>query len=276
MDTSSRGSYRGPVQAVIFDWAGTTVDFGSLAPASVFIEVFRRRGIDISMDQAREPMGLAKRLHIKLITEMPAVAAKWRETVGRSVTDADIDALYAEFIPLQLECLTRHADLIPGTLETVAALREEGIKIGSTTGYNREMLEVLLHEGKARGFEPDSSVCASDVPAGRPHPWMAIRAACEMQIYPFQSIVKVGDTVPDIGEGLNAGMWTVGTAETGNEVGLSLRDLESLEPSVRSRMLTRAREKLAGAGAHYVIDGVRDLLPVMEAINARLASGERP
>ncbi|NUN95814.1 MAG: phosphonoacetaldehyde hydrolase [Candidatus Omnitrophica bacterium] len=276
MGTSARAGYRGPVQAVIFDWAGTTVDFGSLAPAVVFIEVFRRRGVDITMQQAREPMGLAKRLHIKMITEMPSVASRWREVVGHPVTEEDIDSLYAEFIPLQLDCLSRYADLIPGTLETVDALRKQNIKIGSTTGYNREMLEILLREGKARGFEPDSSVCASDVPAGRPHPWMAVRAAAEMQVYPFHSIVKVGDTVPDIGEGLNAGTWTVGTAETGNEVGLSLADLEALDPNLRARMRARARERLSEAGAHYVIDGVSELPPILEDINARLAKGDRP
>ena len=38
-----RRAYAGPVRAVVFDWAGTTVDYGSRAPVAAFAEVFRRR-----------------------------------------------------------------------------------------------------------------------------------------------------------------------------------------------------------------------------------------
>ena len=269
-------SYRGPVKLVILDWAGTTMDYGCYAPAVVFIEVYKRRGVGISMEQARRPMGLHKRDHIQAISRMEEVAALWQEVHGRPVTEADVDEMFADFQPLQLQCLADYADLIPGTLETVAALREQGILIGSSTGYFTEAMELLREEAARRGYVPDSSVCATQVPAGRPQPWMVMQNMMNTGVYPPEAVVKVGDTKPDIGEGLNAGVWTIGLAKTGNEVGLNLAEIEALDPEVLARKLAQAREGLARSGAHYVVDGIADILPVIEDINARLARGERP
>jgi phosphonoacetaldehyde hydrolase len=274
--SGSRYRYKGPLKAVTLDWAGTTVDYGCFAPTSVFIEVFRRRGIEISMEQARGPMGAHKRDHIAAIAGMEEVAKRWREQLGRPCNDEDIDAMYREFIPLQLECLADHADLIPGAIEAVAEFRRRGLKIGSTTGYNAEMMAALIPEARRRGYEPDSSVSVSDVPAGRPYPWMCFQTAINLQVYPMEAHVKVGDTVPDIEEGLNAGMWTVGVAKTGNEMGLTLAQVEELAPDVREARLARAYEKLYRAGAHYVVDGIGDVPALLDEIDGRLARGERP
>ena len=271
-----RRTYNGPLQAVIFDWAGTTVDHGCMAPALVFVEVFRRHGVEIEMAQAREPMGMHKRDHIRAIVEMPSVSAAWEGVHGARPDEAAIDVMYTDFIPLQIECLGRYAEPIPGVLDVVAQLRERGIKIGSNTGYNREMMDVLTPAAAAAGYAPDCTICSTDVPEGRPAPWMALENARRMNVYPMSAVVKVDDTVPGIDEGLNAGMWTVGISETGNEVGLSLQDLEALAPQERRRLRDGAAKRLAQAGAHYVIDSVADLLPCLDDIERRLASGETP
>lgn len=268
--------YRGPLRAVIFDWAGTTVDYGSRAPAGVFIEVFKRRGVPITIEQARGPMGMHKRDHIAALLELPAVSAMWRELHGRPASDADVQSMYQELVPLQLACLADYADVIPGTLETVEHCRKRGLKIGSTTGYNRPMMDLLLEEARRRGYAPDCAISGDEVPAGRPHPYMALLAAVQLQAYPMEAIVKVGDTVPDIHEGLNAGMWTVAIAKTGNEIGLSEDDVAALPKEELDVRLAAAYERLRAAGAHYVIDGVGDLPPVLDQIEARLARGERP
>ena len=268
--------YRGPLQAAVFDWAGTTCDYGCCAPAVVFVDVFARKGVAIAMDEARGPMGANKRTHVEEITLVPRVAALWREVHDRPCTQADIDAMYADFIPLQLACLRDYADLIPGTIETAADLRRRGMKIGSTTGYSSEMMDILVPEAKGRGYAPDSTVSASDVPAGRPAPWMALRSAMDLGVYPMEAVVKVGDTVPDIAEGLNAGMWTVGVTKTGNEVGLTEAEIAALAPGQLAVRMKKADERLTQAGAHYVIDGIADLPPVIDDINIRLARGERP
>lgn len=269
-------SYRGPLQAVLLDWAGTTLDYGCLAPAMVFIEVYRRKGVEVTMEQAREPMGAHKRDHIQQVSRMPAIQKLWKEAHGQAPTEADVDSMFEEFIPLQLDCLADYADLIPGTLEAVESFRKMGMKIGSTTGYTSEMMDLLQAEAKKRGYEPDTTFCATDVPAARPAPWMCLRNAEALGVYPMEAAVKIGDTLPDIGEGLNAGMWTIGLAATGNEIGLNQRDAEALPEDEYQRRLDRATTRMAQAGAHYVVGGISDVLPCIEDINHRLARGERP
>jgi phosphonoacetaldehyde hydrolase len=162
----ARAAFRGPLKAIILDWAGTTMDYGCYAPAVVFVEVFKRHGVPISMAEARAPMGAHKRVHIATIAADPAVAERWRATHGRDCTEADVDAMFADFVPLQMACLADYAELVPGCLEAIAAFRARGLKIGSTTGYLPEMMELLRVEAKRRGYEPDASVSAGEVPAG--------------------------------------------------------------------------------------------------------------
>src|SRR5688572_5921778 len=110
---SRRRGYRGKLQALVLDWAGTLVDHGSCAPAAVFVEVFRRVGVPITTAEARGPMGMAKRAHIEAVLADPDVAARWQERHGRVSTTADVDVLYADFLPLQMACIAEHAELIP-------------------------------------------------------------------------------------------------------------------------------------------------------------------
>ena len=276
MTFSFQRRYRGPVKLVILDWAGTTMDYGCYAPAVVFIEVYKRRGVEISIEESREPMGAHKLVHIRKVSQIPSVARRWQEVHGRPCTEEDVQAMFQEFVPLQLDCLADYADLIPGTLDTVAELRRREIKIGSTTGYTREMMDLLLREAAERGYQPDSTVCASDVPAGRPEPWMCFANAQNLGVYPMEACVKIGDTLPDIDEGLNAGMWTIGLAKSGNELGLNEREIAALPAGELQSRLDRAYNRMHQAGAHYVVDTIADVLPLIERIQTRLASGERP
>jgi len=269
-------SYRGPLQAIILDWAGTTMDYGCYAPAVVFVEVFKRKGVPISVEEARVPMGAHKKVHIRKISQIEAVNQRWQSAHGRPPTEDDIETMFQEFIPLQLNCLADYADLIPGTLEAVADFRGRGLKIGSTTGYTTEMMKILFAEAKKRGYEPDSTVCASEVPEGRPEPWMCVQNAMNLRVYPFEACVKVDDTLPGIEEGLNAGMWTIGLAKTGNEVGLNEQAIAKLDPLALQAKLDRAFTRMQQTGAHYVVDGISDVSAVLDDINTRLACGERP
>jgi phosphonoacetaldehyde hydrolase len=272
----TRKLYTGPLQAIILDWAGTTMDYGCYAPAVVFVDVYKRRGVPISMEEARIPMGAHKRVHIASIAKIPSVRDRWMKKFGRECTEKDIDEMFADFVPLQMACLADYADMIPGALDSVAAFRKRGLKIGSTTGYTVEMTELLLREAKKRGYEPDVSVCAGEVPYGRPEPWMCLENAKRLRVFPLESIVKVGDTLPDIEEGLNAHMWTIGLAKTGNEMGLNEREVKALPKAEYDRRLLHAHRRLREVGAHYVVDAITDVLPILDQIDARLARGERP
>jgi phosphonoacetaldehyde hydrolase len=269
-------TYRGPLKGVILDWAGTTMDYGCLAPAVVFVEIYKRFGVEITMEQAREPMGAHKRVHILQISQSDAVRKRWTEVHGAPPTEADVDKMFEAFIPAQLKVLGDYADLVPGCLEAIADFRSRGLRIGSTTGYTQEMMDLLQSEAAKRGYVPDATVCATEVPAGRPEPWMCLKNAEHLRIFPMEAIVKVGDTIPDVYEGLNAGMWTIGLAMTGNEMGMTEAEINALPPDIRDRKRARAYTRLAQAGAHYVVDGIADVPPVLDAINERLARGERP
>jgi phosphonoacetaldehyde hydrolase len=277
MDFVFRRSYRGPIKLAIFDWAGTTMDYGCLAPAVVFIDVFKLRGVEITMEQARAPMGLMKKDHIRAISKADEVAAAWRKVHGRDCTEQDVaDMFEKDFKRLQVQCIADYSKLIPGTLEAMAEVKKRGIKTGSTTGYFTEAMEINHREAKKQGYCPDSNVCASDVPAGRPEPWMVLANMQATRTFPPEAVVKIGDTQPDIGEGLNAGVWTIGLSRTGNEVGLSEEDCAKLAPDVLQRKVARATDNLLRCGAHYVVETIGDVPPLIDLINERLRAGDRP
>src|SRR5262245_9522299 len=264
------------LKAVVFDWAGTTIDYGSRAPMGAFVEVFSQFKVELSVDEARRPMGLPKWDHIKALVSHPDIAARWQRAHGKPPTDADVDRIYEVFVPLNTRIVTDYADLIPGTAETVASLRERGLKIGSTTGYTREIMEPLLPLARAQGYVPDNLVCAGDLAAGRPTPLMMYKCFVDLGVWPAHAVVKVDDTVPGIAEGLAAGCWTVGVAMSGNALGLSLEQVNTLSEIDRSKRRTEAMRELVLGGAHYVVDTIADLPPVLDVIEGRLARGERP
>jgi len=276
MNFNYRRSYRGPIEAVLLDWAGTTMDFGCMAPAVVFVEVFKRKDVPITVEEARAPMGAHKRVHIQRITERDSVRRRWQEARGRPPNDDDVSAMFAEFVPLQLECLSTYSALIPGTLEAVATLRSRGIKIGSTTGYLTEMMQINLKDAKRQGYEPDSTVCASDVPAGRPHPYMCLQNVIKLGVSTVQACVKIDDTIPGVEEGLNAGMWTIGLAVSGNEVGMMLDQWRALPEAEKRAKRSRAHARMGQCGAHYVVDSIADIMPCIDEIQARIRRGEAP
>jgi phosphonoacetaldehyde hydrolase len=264
------------VRAVVFDWAGTVVDHGSLAPMGVFVEAFAEFGVEISIDEARGPMGMAKRPHVAALLALPRVAAAWAERHGEPPSDRDIDAVYDVFVPKNRAVAAKFADVIPGVSHVTSELRSKGIKIGSTTGYTRDIMAEILPVAKSQGFSPDCLVCTGDTPEGRPSPYMLWRALTELEVYPASHCVKVDDTEVGISEGLNAGAWAVGVAVTGNVFGLSLAETEALSAEEFASRRTAAVARLSAVGAHYVIDGVADILPVLAEIDERLARGDRP
>ena len=269
--------YKGPVKLVIFDWAGTTLDYGCYAPAVVFVEVFKRRGVEITMEQARRPMGLKKIDHIRAISQQDEVAALWKKVRGKACTEADVQDMFEkDFVPLQVACIADYSELIPGTVETVNELRRRGMKIGSTSGYFTEAMEINFREAKKQGYIPDVNACASDVPAGRPEPWMVLSNMQQARIFPPEAVVKIDDTKPGIAEGLNAGTWTIGLAKTGNEVGLNEKELAALPADDLTRKVERAADGLAKSGAHYVVESIANVPPIIAEIEQRLKMGDKP
>jgi phosphonoacetaldehyde hydrolase len=271
--------YRGKVKAVVLDWSGTTADAYVIAPAVVFVEVFKRHGVEMTMFEARGPMGLRKDLHIKALTEDPVIRERWRGVHGKDPDQSDIDAMFADFVPMQLDCLREYTTLLPGVAETTQKLQKDyGIKIGSSTGFTRAMVDILEADAKKQGYVPDASVAGDEVIHGaRPKPFMVYRNLDLLDVHPIQSVVKVDDTVSGVGEALEAGCWGVGIARYSNYMNFdTLTAAEQAPEAEIQRRLEHTRELLRKAGAHYVIDEPVQLLEVIDDVNERLARGEKP
>ena len=264
------------IKAVILDWAGTVVDHGSSAPMGAFVKAFAHFGVTISITDARGPMGMAKRDHIRMVGTAPAVAAAWRANHGRDFDDAAIDAIFEVFEPLNVAAVEAHSALIPGAHDALQWCKARGIRVGSTTGYTRPIMERLMPLAAAQGFVPEVTICAGDLAAGRPAPLQIWSALAQMGIWPASSVIKLDDTTPGIGEARAAGCWAVGAALTGNNPGLSAEELARLPPDERAELRRAASEPLLRAGAHLVIDSIAELPWLVEHIEARLEAGEKP
>ncbi|MEJ0016362.1 MAG: phosphonoacetaldehyde hydrolase [Acetobacteraceae bacterium] len=262
------------IQAVILDWAGTVVDHGSRAPMGAFVRAFAEFGVAISIADARGPMGMAKWDHIRAVGQTPSVAAAWRLRHDREFGETDVDAIFQVFEPMNIAAVRDHADIIPGALEAVWDMRARGIRMAATTGYTRPIMAVLEPIASAAGYAPEFTICAGDLPAGRPTPLMMWYAMARLGVWPAATVVKVDDTAPGIAEGKAAGTWTIGIALTGNAVGLSAAELAALPAADIGRLRQQATEELRAAD--MVIDSIADLPAALAAIDARLAAGERP
>ncbi len=271
-------SYGGKVKAMILDWSGTTADAYVLAPAVVFVEVFKKHGVEMTMSEARGPMGLRKDLHIKALTEEPEIRERWKEAHGKYPDQGDVDRMFEDFVPMQLDCLRQYTALLPGVAETLQTLQSQGIKIGSTTGFVRSMVDILEEDAAKQGYKPDASVAGDEVIHGaRPGPFMVYRNLDILGVTPIQSVIKVDDTLSGIGEALNAGCWGVGIARYSNYMDIdSLEQAETMAADEIQRRLENTREILRKSGPHYVIDEVSELLDVVADVNRRLANGEKP
>ncbi len=277
-DCVYRREYRGQVKAVILDWSGTTVDAYVIAPAVVFVEVFKKQGVEISMLEARGPMGLRKDLHIKALTQDPEIRERWKSVKGKYPDQADVDSMFEVFVPAQIKCLPNYSALLPGIADVTQAMQKLDIKLGVTTGFTRSMVDVLLIDARKQGFHPDVNVAGDEVLQGaRPRPHMVYKNLDLLDITTIQSVVKVDDTVSGVGEGLNAGCWAVGVTRYSNYMNInSIEEADSLPEEEIERRIELTRDLLLRAGAHYVVDSIVELPEVIADINARLARGERP
>ena len=265
------------IEGVIFDWAGTTVDFGCFAPVNVFIDIFKNAGIDVSMEEAREPMGMLKIDHIRAMLSMPRISALWEEKVGRTFNEQDVENLYAEFEPALLASLSEYTDPIPEVIETVQALRSQGLKIGSTTGYTQTMMDVVVPNALKKGYSPDFYITPDGTNSlGRPYPYMIYRNMEALKLSAAWKVVKVGDTASDIKEGVNAGVWSVGVIIGSSEMGLSLAEFNALSEGDREAIIVKTEQSFRQNGADFTIKSMSELPQLIERINHLISEGKRP
>ncbi len=259
------------IQCVIMDWAGTAVDYGCFAPLNAFLKVFsEEKGIEITLRQAREPMGMLKIDHIRAILSMTDVREKFTTRYGRDWNEADVEEMYRSFEKHLFASLTEFTNPIPGVIETLETLRRQGVRIGSTTGYTAQMMEVVRPGAAQKGYVTDFLATPDGLPAGRPAPYMIFRNLTELAVPSVQEAVKVGDTLSDIREGVNAGVWSVGIITGSNEMGVTETEYATIPAEELTRMKNEVRQRMLGAGAHHVLDNITELPAYIETLNERL------
>lgn len=265
------------IEGVILDWAGTAVDFGCFAPVNVFIEIFRAAGIEVTMEEARAPMGMLKRDHIKAMLQMPRIKTLWAEKYGRAFDEKDVDLLYSSFEPLLLSSLSKYTEPLPEVINTVRELKEKGLKIGSTTGYTDCMMDIVVKGAKEKGYEPDFWITPDSTNSyGRPYPYMIFRNIEALKLSAPWKVVKVGDTAADIKEGINAGVWSVGVVIGSSQMGLSYEDFANLSEIEKNEAIENAQKSFLDIGADFTIKTMKELPKLIERINDLISEGKRP
>lgn len=258
------------IEAVIFDWAGTTVDYGSFAPVQAFVEAFRSFGVTPTTAEVRAPMGMLKRNHIQTMMEMPRISAEWEGAHGGAWAQRDVDAVYAHSESAIMEILHDFAKPKPFVLEAIAQLRGLGIKIGSTTGYTDEMMAIVAPQARLYGYEPDAYFTPNAVGnVGRPYPFMVFENLKALKVSSVTAAIKVGDTVADIKEGLNAGLITVGVVEGSSVMDLSQEEYEARSPEQRAYECAQVRKVYGDAGANYAIQNMSELMDLIAVIEQK-------
>lgn len=266
------------VEAIILDWAGTVVDFGSFAPTQIFVEAFAQAfNFEISLQEARGPMGMGKIDHIRTLLKEPSIRQRWVNQFSSEPTEEIAQQIYHTFMPLQIAQVVHFAEPIAGAMDAINAIRAQNIKVGSCSGYPKPVMDALVPAAAKYGYRPDCVVASDEIAAGsRPGPWMALKNVIELGVMNVAHCVKVDDAVTGIAEGLNAGMWTVGLSVSGNEFGATLEQYQAMDPAEIDQRKQAAEDKLRAAGAHYVIETLADLPDVIEHINQRLANQVKP
>lgn len=268
--------FMGPLKAVILGWSGVAVDHGGFGGIQPFIEALKQSWVEINTEEVRQHQGLSYADRLSALLQSESVSSKWLDIYGAAPTDYDLDRLYRTLEQLMPMDMANCAEPVPGLFETLSEFRNRRLRIGSTSSHSFGAMEALSEAAGERGYKPDVVVCSSDVPAGRPYPWMCYQNAIHLEAYPLEALVKIDCTVPGIQEGLNAGMWTIGVLKTSPEIGMTAEEISRTEGGALLKKFRLVTRRLTDAGAHFVVEEIRDCPAVIDEINDRLKCGEKP
>ncbi|KAF1305166.1 phosphonoacetaldehyde hydrolase [Enterococcus saccharolyticus] len=256
------------INTVILDWAGTTVDFGCMAPVDAFYQAFKKEGIEVTNAEIRLPMGTKKHDHIMTMLKMDRIAKEWLAVHGDEPTEADIHRIYQTFEDVVFQTLDQYSDVKPGVLDVVQQLKAMNISIGSTTGYTNEMMEIVAKVAAEQGYEPDY-IATPDMTqgVGRPAPYMIFRILEHFGTLSVKNAVKIGDTISDIEEGKNAGLFSIGLIEGSSLAGYSFEEYQQLSEVERQELYDKVRKEYLDAGADVVIETLAELPQLIVTLN---------
>jgi len=214
-------------------------------------------------------MGLNKIDHIDKICNKPIVIKDWYKKYNRIINDEDKEDLYNKFLKIQKRETIENMKIIPETYDVIKKLKERNIKIGSTTGFDKEQMERVKSILKSNGIELDSYVSSTclDKP-GRPFSYMIHENMNRLNISSPKNVIKLDDTNSGIREGINAGCWTIGVSRW--SVYMNVNDYSEINYLSTDNLINKienSKKTLQKSGPNMIINDLRELPKIIDNIN---------
>lgn len=184
-----------PIELVVLDMAGTTVrDDGVVERA--FTRANERTGVasrmpwEEALDYVRHTMGQSK---IDVFTHLAGGDAELA-----AEANVAFEAAYGELVEAE------GVEEIPGAADTIAALRDAGLKVALTTGFAPATRDAIL-DGLGWDSLVDVALSPIDAGRGRPAPDLVLAALMRTDTHSVDRVAVIGDTASDIASGRRAG-----------------------------------------------------------------------
>jgi len=272
------------IKACIFDLGGTIIDRYSLTPIIAFKNTFLNHKMILPNHLLLANMGMNKKDHIEHIVKHESIKNQWFKNKKKEIGDEEIEILYNDFKEIQKGYTVENMKIIPQTYRCITELRKRGIKIGVTTGSDKEQMDLVRDILERENIYLDnyvSSTCLGPNSLGRPNPSMIIENMYKLDIDDPKRVIKIDDTRVGIKEGLNAGCWTVGVSRWSANMNVFTMEeankidnvLHSVTNNYSDSYYQLAKKKITSksildrSGSHYVIETLSDLTKIVDEIN---------
>jgi len=259
------------VRGVVFDLAGTLIDTGCQAPVHAMTAAFAKNGLIVTDKIVREDMGLPKRAHIMAILDKPAMKTQWECLFNNQPRKVDVDRIYQSTNQELKRVVANYSKPTPFAIELLYYLQANGIHIGITTGYSREIINVLGDQLHKSGIIYNNLVCADEVKNPRPKAGMINKIFDDWEIYNFghHRFIKIGDTIADIQEAHAAGITCCQVIDTCSDLGNIINTDNKINNNNRefiNNERNSIKHKFAKSGADFYCNNLHDILVAFKNI----------
>ena len=233
-----------PIDLFVFDMAGTTVDDAGDHVASALVAVLEGAGVRVTARDVDPVMGIPKPLAIRELLG---------QARGRTPDAAEVSSVHAEFQAAMVDFYRIDPSVreIPGATTLFRRLRDAGVRVALDTGFDRAIVDAIIDRLDWRDVV-DDSIASDEVERGRPAPDMIRALMKRAGLTDPSRVAKLGDSVSDIDEGLNAGCGFVGAI-----VNVRTEPFLASYPSVTPvRTLAALPDSLAKAGFALPAPGI--------------------
>ena len=258
------------IRACVFDLGGTIVDRYCATPLFSIKRAFLRNRINIPERVILKDMGMSKNKHIGKILFDNYVQKKWFNEYGKFPDSLDCDIIYEDFKTLQ-NVNSKEITILPETAHAFEYLKKMDVKIGVTTGFDKENMDIILSMMEDEGLYVDGAVSSTCLSRSRPYPDMINKLKKDFEIENDYQLIKFDDTPVGIKEANNGGFWSVGVTKWS-----SLMEIVEPEDIMGNGLMSsdeyrckldKTRESLIKSGADLVIHDLNEINMVLREIH---------